>query len=118
LNGHLDYAVDSAVGCDAHDTSAKKSAVPEIPFGVDSGAIRQAAREIPQKGGLSHDIAGAWMIVVRPHRVGQRISKIETPVVGTPGQSVRDAKIFPVNRDSTIRIEAIENPILASSLAA
>ena len=40
-----------------------------------------------------------------------------SPVVGTPGQSVRDANIFPVNRDTVIRIQAIENPLLATSLA-
>src|SRR5258708_26992706 len=111
---HVDHAINLAIRSDSNDTSAIIPAVPQIAFGIHGRPVRNSTFEVREEDTLIRNRPGGAIIVVRPNRIHQRISEIETPPVRAPGQRVGDANLSPGYGHACVGIDPTKDSILSA----
>ena len=117
LHGHLHDTIDFSVGSDAHNAVPRKTAIPQITFRVDRRTVGIPAPETFQKWTFVGNRTGRGIVIVDPNDVGERVSKIEVALVGTPGQRNGYSNLLPEAGGPAIRIDANQNAVLPPDFA-
>lgn len=95
-NRKINDPVDGAFRRDTHDAAAIKSAVPQVPVGIDRRSVWNTARKAFQKWPLPGDASIECAVVVAAHGISQTVAEVETSSIRAPRNRVRDPKVgFP-----------------------